>query len=208
MLAATNQMHWKGVLMKKIPHVFSAFLCMILIFSASLCTAGAIDASDEVEGFTPQSTSTYGDLYRYFEPEKFAELPKDIQQAYDSMLLSEDTSTDDVSLAKVETLNWYLFLGTSTTKDAIDFTTIITIRPNVTISYAGVTVNLFDVESGKYVASFSDHGSDASIFSFDGKFTKLQSKHKYRISAGAAITLPAGYYGNTTATKTTTATTK
>lgn len=27
--------------MKKIPHVFSAFLCMILIFSASLCTAGA-----------------------------------------------------------------------------------------------------------------------------------------------------------------------
>lgn len=55
--------------MKKIPHVFSAFLCMILIFSASLCTAGAIDASDEVEGFTPQSTSTYGDLYRYFEPE-------------------------------------------------------------------------------------------------------------------------------------------
>ena len=43
--------------MKKIPHVFSAFLCMILIFSASLCTAGAIDASDEVEGFTPQSTS-------------------------------------------------------------------------------------------------------------------------------------------------------
>ena len=149
--------------MKKIPHVFSAFLCMILIFSASLCTAGAIDASDEVEGFTPQSTSTYGDLYRYFEPEKFAELPKDIQQAYDSMLLSEDTSTDDVSLAKVETLNWYLFLGTSTTKDAIDFTTVITIRPNVTISYAGVTVNLFDVESGKYVASFSDHGSDASI---------------------------------------------
>lgn len=111
---------------------------MILIFSASLCTAGAIDASDEVEGFTPQSTSTYGDLYRYFEPEKFAELPKDIQQAYDSMLLSEDTSTDDVSLAKVETLNWYLFLGTSTTKDAIDFTTVITIRPNVTISYAGV----------------------------------------------------------------------
>lgn len=78
--------------MKKIPHVFSAFLCMILIFSASLCTAGAIDASDEVEGFTPQSTSTYGDLYRYFEPEKFAELPKDIVSTF-----AKDTSSVEVS---------------------------------------------------------------------------------------------------------------
>lgn len=105
--------------MKKLSHLFSAFLCLTIILSSAVVTAGAVDTAEEVEGFTPTSTSTYGDLYRYFEPEEFYSLPKDVQEAYNNMPLEPTSNTNDVSTTAVEECLWYFQLAPDVTKNSV-----------------------------------------------------------------------------------------
>lgn len=188
--------------MKKLSCLFSAFLCLTTILSSALVTAGAVNTSEDVEGFTPTNNSTYGDLYRYFEPEEFYSLPEDIQEAYNNMPLEPTSTTSDVSTNALEEYYWYFHLASNSTKDTIDFTASIISPPKIVLPYAGVTVNLYDISAGKYIKFFSDFDTDPWAFAFDGEFTGLQSNHIYRLSAGAAITLPTGYFGETAKTLT------
>lgn len=185
--------------MKKLSHLFSAFLCLTIILSSVVVTAGAVDTAEEVEGFTPTSTSTYGDLYRYFEPEEFYSLPKDVQEAYNNMPLEPTSNTNDVSTTAVEECLWYFQLAPDVTKNSVKFAATI-LTPRIVLPYAGVTVNLYDVSAGKYIKFFSDSDSGEWGFLFEDEFTGLKSHHKYKLSAGAAITLPTGYFGETTKT--------
>lgn len=43
------------------------------------------------EGFTPAADSTWGDLFRHFDPEGFFKLPADVQSEFDRTLLTEQS---------------------------------------------------------------------------------------------------------------------
>ena len=43
------------------------------------------------EGFTPAADSTWGDLFRHFDPEGFSKLPADVQSEFDRTLLTEQS---------------------------------------------------------------------------------------------------------------------
>ncbi|NCC17234.1 MAG: hypothetical protein EOM28_13095 [Clostridia bacterium] len=82
--------------MKKI---FSIGICVavtaVAIMTFAFAHPSATDTmADSVDkGFSASSDSTWGDLYRFFEPEKFEALPTEIQMIYDNTLL-EDMNTD------------------------------------------------------------------------------------------------------------------
>lgn len=44
-----------------------------------------------MEGFTPAADSTWGDLFRHFDPEGFSKLPADVQSEFDRTLLTEQS---------------------------------------------------------------------------------------------------------------------
>lgn len=52
------------------------------------------------EPYSPTSTSTWGDLYRHFDPQGFEELPKEMQDQLDSLLL-EDTGENHTPSAEI-----------------------------------------------------------------------------------------------------------
>ena len=80
--------------------LFSRILCMALaattIMSFSTISTFASEASRNVstveKGFTPSANSTWGDLYRYFDPEGFSALSPEEKHIYNSTLL-DNTST-------------------------------------------------------------------------------------------------------------------
>lgn len=82
--------------MKKI---FSKRICVTVIATAIItfvCTPTfTVDTMADSEGieFSASSDSTWGDLYRSFEPEEFQALSEEIQLIYDSTLL-KDTNTN------------------------------------------------------------------------------------------------------------------
>lgn len=80
--------------------IFSKCICVavtaIAIMTFSFTPAFAADTIDKNEdmGFSASSDSTWGDLYRFFEPETFESLPEEIQMFYDSTILERvDSNT-------------------------------------------------------------------------------------------------------------------
>lgn len=80
--------------MKKI--IFK-ILCLTLvaanIMAFSSVSAIASDTPTTNQGFIPSDDSTWGDLYRYFDPEGFSALPPEVKQVYNSTLLNNDTAS-------------------------------------------------------------------------------------------------------------------
>lgn len=83
--------------MKKI---FSKIFCLALVVSTIMAfpsiSALASDTPTTKKGFIPSDDSTWGDLYRYFDPEGFAALSPEEKQIYNSTLLdNSSTSTEE-----------------------------------------------------------------------------------------------------------------
>ena len=80
--------------MKKI--IFK-ILCLTLvaanIMAFSSVSAIASDTPTTNQGFIPSDDSTWGNLYRYFDPEGFSALPLEVKQIYDSTLLNNNTAS-------------------------------------------------------------------------------------------------------------------
>ena len=57
----------------------------VAVMICSVVPVFAVDSADD--GYTVNSDTTWGDLYRYYEPEMFATLPEAIQMQYDNTLL-------------------------------------------------------------------------------------------------------------------------
>lgn len=81
--------------------LFSKILCMALaattIVSFSATSAFASEANRDVsvteKRFTPSDNSTWGDLYRYFDPEGFSALSPEEKYFYNSVPLNNDDTT-------------------------------------------------------------------------------------------------------------------
>ncbi len=80
--------------MKKI---LSIILCLSLVAASIMAfpsvSAIASDAPTINQGFIPSDDSTWGNLYRYFDPEGFSALPLEVKQIYDSTLLNNNTAS-------------------------------------------------------------------------------------------------------------------
>ena len=80
--------------MKKI---LSIILCLSLVAASIMAfpsvSAIASDAPTINQGFIPSDDSTWGNLYRYFDPEGFSALPPEVKQIYDSTLLNNNTAS-------------------------------------------------------------------------------------------------------------------
>lgn len=80
--------------MKKI---LSKILCLSLVAASIMAfpavSAIASDTPTTNQGFIPFNDSTWGDLYRYFDPEGFSALPPEVKQVYNSTLLNNDTAS-------------------------------------------------------------------------------------------------------------------
>lgn len=50
-----------------------------------------LEGPTATEGFTPAADSTWGDLFRHFDPEGFSKLPADVQSEFDRTLLTEQS---------------------------------------------------------------------------------------------------------------------
>lgn len=76
---------------------FSKIICSALVVSSiiafSSSPALASDVPTTKDGFIPSEDSTWGDLYRHFDPEGFATLSPEEKKIYDSTLLGNNTAT-------------------------------------------------------------------------------------------------------------------
>ncbi|MFB2023013.1 hypothetical protein ACEVJL_16395 [Pseudoflavonifractor sp. P01025] len=77
--------------------IFSKILCSALVVTAivslSSIPALASDVQTTEKGFIPSANSTWGDLYRYFDPDGFAALSPEEKQIFNSILLDDDTTS-------------------------------------------------------------------------------------------------------------------
>lgn len=87
----------EGVIMKRF---FSALFCVLMIvslfFSSSFIAGRASLAEADVNdrgAFVPSAGSTWGDLYRHFQPAEFALLSAEEKALFDSSLLSGSGGT-------------------------------------------------------------------------------------------------------------------
>lgn len=72
----------------------------IMTFSFTPAFAADTVPKSEDTGFSASSDSTWGDLYRYFEPERFESLPEEIQRLYNSTILGSANSNISFDTAK------------------------------------------------------------------------------------------------------------
>lgn len=85
--------------------IFSKILCLTMVVASIMAfsTASAIASSKTTSkrGFVPSDDSTWGDLYRYFDPEGFSALPLEMKQIYNSILLNNNTeaSTQEATIS-------------------------------------------------------------------------------------------------------------
>lgn len=80
--------------------VVSLISAVAIAASMSVCAFTSDSQTDM--GFTPDYDSTWGDLYRYFDPEGFEVLPPEIQKQYDSVLF-DDGEANVVAMDDAET---------------------------------------------------------------------------------------------------------
>lgn len=73
----------------------SFYLALVVtgLIALSSVSVFASDAAPTKEGFIPSEDSTWGDLYRYFDPEGFASLSLEEKQVYDSTPLDYQTTS-------------------------------------------------------------------------------------------------------------------
>lgn len=81
--------------------LFSKTICMVLatatVMSFSVIPSFASEATSNVssvdeKAYTPSSDSTWGDLYRYFDPEGFTSLTDEEKQLYNSTPLNNNNA--------------------------------------------------------------------------------------------------------------------
>ncbi len=85
--------------MSVLKKVVSLVLALVLMVSLSVPTFASEMTTSE--GFAPTATSTWGDLYCYFDPEGFAKLPVAIQIEYNNALLVSETGTNTMNLEMI-----------------------------------------------------------------------------------------------------------
>jgi len=67
----------------------------VAVIICSVVLAFAADSADD--GYAVNSDTTWGDLYRYYEPEVFTTLPEAVQMQYDNTLLENQDNREVVS---------------------------------------------------------------------------------------------------------------
>ncbi len=201
---------------------------------ASLVTALAVVAAlsvsafaseapvPEKDGFAPEADSTWGDLFRYFDPEGFEALPVEIQDQYDAALLDTQTSVGaentTSAMSDAETTvsaTGYLYtdtdsitpesrktdiagllnltLGVSSTETEIEYTAGLFCTKTCPWMYCSVTI--YDGETGEYIDFDRSSETDgAKVCSVDGTFIRLQSNHEYKVKAFGNVRPPEGYF--------------
>ena len=205
--------------MKKI---FSKIFCLALVVSTIMAfpsiSALASDTPTTKKGFIPSDDSTWGDLYRYFDPEGFAALSPEEKQIYNSTLLDNSStsteenrkenyassssiiypvgnedSTSSISPLGIEFAELLLDVVAST--DSIDYTGLLV--STVPCPKLGIAVTLYD-EDGIYVGFNADSDDNTNKFSLRDTFDGLESKTKYQVHGLALITPPPGYTASPT----------
>ena len=73
-------------------HSIKSLIAVAVVASCSVAACFASDtgifsASTSVTGYTPTESSTWGDLYRHFDPEGFEALSAEEQAMFDAALL-------------------------------------------------------------------------------------------------------------------------
>lgn len=199
-----------------------ASLVTALVVVASLSVSAFASEAPTKDGFAPEADSTWGDLFRYFDPEGFEALPVEIQDQYDAALLNPQTSvgTEEAisTMSDAETTvsaSGYLYgdsdenapesraidiagllnltLGVSSTKTEIEYTAGLFCTKTCPWMYCSVTI--YDGETGKYIDFDRSAELDgAKVCSVDGTFSGLESKHEYRVQAFGNVTPPEGYF--------------
>lgn len=200
-----------------------ASLVTALVVVTSLSVSAFASEVQTKDGFTPEADSTWGDLFRYFDPEGFEALPEEIQNQYDAALLNTEmsVSTENVisNMSEAETTisaSGYLYkdtesttgpescsidiagllnltLGVSSTKTKIEYTAGLFCTKTCPWMYCSVTI--YDGETGKYIDFDRSAELDgAKVCNVDGTFSGLESKHKYKVQAFGNVTPPAGYF--------------
>ncbi len=178
----------------------------MILLNLNICASATdiqkADANNfgEVEGFTPTSESTWGDVLRYFNPEEFDHLPEELQQQYDAILLEdvndESTSSTTATLRSGIVVSDLLTfaMGTTGNRTSIDYS--ISLYSTVQCPYIGISVVLYDAEANTYVASDLGVDTNTQLCTLEDSFTGLIRQHKYRVQAASAVTPPAGYWGD------------
>lgn len=203
--------------LKKLTSLVAA-LAVVTSLSVS-AFASEVPADD---GFLPEADSTWGDLFRHFDPEGLEALPLEIQAQYDAALLDTEMSTDTENtisaMSDAETTvsaSGYLYadpdsdtqedrsvdiagllnlsLGVSSTKTEIEYTAGLFCTKTCPWMYCSVTI--YDGETGKYIDFDRSAELDgAKVCSVDGTFSGLESKHEYKVKGFGNVTPPEGYF--------------
>lgn len=194
--------------------VVSLISAVAIAASMSVCAFASDSQTDT--GFTPDYDSTWGDLYRYFDPEGFEVLPPEIQKQYDSVLLFDDGEANVVAMDDAETTvstSGFIYteessevaeprdkdiagitnlsLKVSSTKSEIEYT--VGLLSTIPCPWLYCTVSIYDADNGKFIDMDSSSEEDAMVCSIDGSFTDLERKHTYTIRSIGLVTPPAGY---------------
>lgn len=192
-------------------------LVMVVSLSASVFASETLNSG----GFKPESDSTWGDLYRHFDPEGFNTLPIEIQEEYDSVLLDSEQPSNSVSYVSTAinedgttSASGYLYSEENYEETTSRSTNIagllglvVTATPKTTsIGYSGVfassikcprmytSVSIYDKSTNEYIALDYSNDTNTTSCSVSGSFTGLKSKHTYTIKGYGSVTPPSGYY--------------
>lgn len=198
-----------------------SFLMSLVIISSLSIPAFAKEVPTS-EGFTPENDSTWGDLYRFFAPEEFFELPTEIQNLYDSMPLEQGSSsgavpmqaesTDGYSSVVIATaelypeepsesakenraidINGLLFMPLGTTGNKNSIDYTMALGSTITCPVLALALSCYDTETNQYVGWDSGHTTNSKLYALDGTFDDLVSKRTYKLTGTGTVTPPAGY---------------
>lgn len=116
---------------KKMKKFSSKILCLTLVAASIMAFASvsaiASDTPTKNQGFIPSDDSTWGDLYRHFDPEGFADLSPEVKQVYNSTLLNHNTASPTHTTAAPDFAA--AFMEAHGMTDYVSASTTITILP-------------------------------------------------------------------------------
>lgn len=200
-------------------------LCMLLCMTIFVIRVPAYavmetDRSDWAEQklpFVPSKTSTWGDLVRHFEPEKYNALSADQREILNKTLLEEDNralllkregkTSNTVMAFKIEQedlKNEDFDARTRGFPFPINYSIGASPRDRYSINYWGsivaykqcpymsMNMTLYDQTAGHYVTSASEVEFNSYHLSMNGTWSG-QPNHSYSVKGIVFVTLPPGY---------------